>query len=289
MVGRQEELRQVQQAFLSPQTYLTVLVAAGWIGKSALTFEWLKQMQPHYHGVQRVFAWSFYSQGSHDTQTSSVPFFQVALPFFGWMEAIPKDDVDKGRVLAKCLQKQSFILILDGLEPLQHPAHILDGELKDTALQAFFEEVRLYGLAQSPNLILISSRQPLVELQAWETEHFVTLDLQTLPVADGVILLKQLDVQGFDAELVQATEEMGGHALALVLLGKLLKTKFAGRIERRDQLPPLWEERKQGGHALRVLQFYAERYWQANTPELAFLQLLGLFDRPMTLREKAVL
>jgi len=51
----------------------------------------------------------------------------------------------------------------------------------------------------------------------------------------------------------------------------------------------LWEERKQGGHALRVLQFYTERYWQAEAPELAFLQLLGLFDRPMTLREKEVL
>jgi nucleoside phosphorylase/tetratricopeptide (TPR) repeat protein len=289
LIGRQAELQQVQQAFLSPKTYLTILVAAGGIGKSALSDAWLKQIQPHYHGVQRVFAWSFYSQGSHNTQTSSVPFFQEALPFFGWPGEIPKEDVAKGRALAKCLQSQSFILILDGLEPLQHPTHILDGELKDTALQAFLEEVRLYGLAASPSLILVSSRQPLVELQEWEAERYVTIDLQTLPVSDGAQVLAALGVQGTATELRQASEDMGGHALALVLLGKLLKEKFAGRIERRDQLPKLWEERKQGGHALRVLQFYAERYWQPETPELAFVQLLGLFDRPMTLREKEVL
>jgi tetratricopeptide (TPR) repeat protein len=289
LIGRQEELRQLQLAFLNPKTYLTTLVAAGGIGKSALSDAWIKQMQPHYHGVQRVFAWSFYSQGSHHTQTSSVPVFQVALPFFGWTGEMPKDDVAKGRALAKCLQPQSFILILDGLEPLQHPTHILDGELKDTALQAFFEEVRLYGLAQSLSLILISSRQPLVELQAWEPERFVTIDLQTLPVSDGAKVLASLGVQGTKTELEQASQEMGGHALALALLGKLLKEKFAGRLERRDQLPPLWEERKQGGHALRVLQFYTERYWQPETPELAILQLLGLFDRPMTLWEKEVL
>ncbi|OQW91211.1 MAG: hypothetical protein BWK78_05255 [Thiotrichaceae bacterium IS1] len=289
LIDRQDELQQLQQAFLNPKTYLTILVAAGGIGKSALSDTWLKQMQPNYPGAQRVFAWSFYSQGSHNTQTSSVPFFQVALPFFGWTAEMPKDDVAKGRALAKCLQSQSFILILDGLEPLQHPTHFLDGELKDTALQAFFEEVRLYGLAQSPSLILISSRQPLVELQAWEAERYVPIDLQTLPVSDGAQVLASLGVQGTETELAQASEEMGGHALALVLLGNLLGNKFAGRIERRDQLPALWKERKQGSHALRVLQFYAERYWQAETPELAFLQLLGLFDRPMTLREKEVL
>jgi hypothetical protein len=215
LIGRQTELQQLQQAFLNPKTYLTILVAAGGIGKSALSDAWIKQIQPHYHGVQRIFAWSFYSQGSHNTQTSSVPFFQVALPFFGWPGEIPKDDVAKGRALAKCLQSQSFILILDGLKPLQHQTHFLEGELKDTALQAFLEEVRLYGLAQSPSLILISSRQPLVELQAWEAERFVRMDLQTLPVADGAKLLTQLGVKGTKAELEKACKDLGGHALAL--------------------------------------------------------------------------
>jgi len=132
-----------------------------------------------------------------------VPFFQVALPFFGWTAEIPKDDVAKGRELAKCLQTQSFILILDGLEPLQHPTHFLDGELKDTALQACFEEVRWYGLASSPSLILISSRQPLVELQEWETKRFVTIDLQTLPVSDGAKVLAHLG----ESQRVLATGE----------------------------------------------------------------------------------
>ncbi len=289
LIGREQELEQIQRAFEQSETFLAIIVAAGGIGKSALSDAWLKSIQPHYQGVQRVFAWSFYSQGAHDTQTSAAPFFQVALPFFGWTGELPKDDVAQGRALAKLLSQQRFILILDGLEPLQHPAHILDGELKDTGLNALFGAIRREGLAHSPSLILISSRQPLQELEAWETKKYVKRDLQTLPNHDGAKLLKTLGVRGTEAELQQATQEMGGHALAVVLLGKLLKEKFAGRVERRDQLPPLWEARKQGAHARRVLQFYVERYWLENTPELAFLQLLGLFDRPMGLGEKEVL
>ncbi|EDN65602.1 hypothetical protein BGP_4835 [Beggiatoa sp. PS] len=45
---------------------------------------WLKSLKAqNYNSVLRVFGWSFYSQGSHDTQTSSGQFFENVLPFFG--------------------------------------------------------------------------------------------------------------------------------------------------------------------------------------------------------------
>jgi hypothetical protein len=65
-----------------------------------------------------VFGWSFYSQGSHNTFTNSQPFFSAVLPFLGISE-IPKDEIEKARALARCLQQQPCLLILDGLEPLQ--------------------------------------------------------------------------------------------------------------------------------------------------------------------------
>jgi tetratricopeptide (TPR) repeat protein len=291
LIGRTEELTQLTTALNNEKQYLAYLCAGGGVGKSALTFTWLQNMQPKYHNVEKVLAWSFYSQGSHDTQNSSVPFFQVALPFFGFAGELPKEDVAKGRALARCLRDKSFILVLDGLEPLQHPTHILDGELKDVAIKAFLEEVQYHGLTQPPSLIVISSRQPLVELtsNAWPTERYITIDLQTLPMTDGAKLLTQLGVKGTTTELEQASEEMGGHALALVLLGRMLVKQFAGKIERRDQLPPLWTEAKLGGHALRVLRWY-ENYYAANgSANHVFLGLLGLFDHPMGRVEKEIL
>jgi len=303
LVGRSKELRKLTNVLKNKQ--LVHIYAGGGVGKSALIFEWLQRMQPKkYHDVEKVFAWSFYSQGSHDTQNSSIDFFQKALPFFGHTGEFPKDDTAKGRALAKCLRNHSFILILDGLEPLQHPAHILDGELKDTALRAFLDDVHYHGLEKSPSLIVISSRQPLAELDNWSKEQYLEIDLQTLSPDDGVKLFRKLKVTGTDQELKQATQDMGGHALALVLLGKMLVSQFGGDIAQRDRLPALWEEEKFGAHAKRVLAWYAT-YWKNSiwvsfwlkTPlaflvrrleskERSFLNLLSLFDRPMGLAEK---
>ncbi len=307
LVGRINELTQLTNALTNEKVYVAYIWAGGGVGKSALAFTWLQNMQPDYHGVKKVFAWSFYSQGSHDTQNSSVPFFQVALPFFGFVGDIPKDDVDKGRALAKCLRNQSFILVLDGLEPLQHPSYILDGELKDVAIKEFLTEVHFYGLSQKMSLVVISSRQPLVESDAWSKNRYITIELQTLSNEDGRVLLDKLGVKGKREELEQASGDMGGHALALVLLGKMLVSQFVGKIERRDQLPPLSADAKLGGHALRVLRWY-EQYWKTpfwlalllkipgtsflrrwESKERNFLNLLSLFDRPMGLAEKDVL
>lgn len=307
LVGRSVELGQLTTALKDSDRQLVHIYAPGGVGKSALTFTWLQKMQPAYHHVTKVFAWSFYGQGSPETQTSSWPFFQVALPFFEFSGEMPKDEVERGRALAKCVREQSFILILDGLEPLQHPSQVLGGELKDVAIKVFLEEIHGAGLAQSPSLIVVVSRQPLVELAAWPEERFIAIDLPTLSKTDGAQVLTKLGVKGTSAELETASDEWGGHALALILLGSLLKAQFAGKIERRDQLPPLWTDPTLGGHALRVLQFY-EDYWQVSnwvnfllrTPfapfcwhlkfkERVFLDLLGLFDRPMTVLEKEVL
>jgi len=301
LIGRGAELRKLKTALKNKHKYLVYIQASGGVGKSALIFKWLKDMQPNYHGASKVFAWSFYSQGSHDTQNSSVPFFQTALPFFGYYGDMPRDDYDKGQALAKCLRNQSFILILDGLEPLQHPPLILDGELRDVALRALFDDIEYHGLNQSPSLIVVSSRQPLVELRSWAVKNYQTIDLQTLSDENGAKLLQKLGVTGTDDELRHATQEMGGHALALVLLGKMLVTHFNGDIARRDQLPIMVqtaleslessqalskEDEKLYRHVRRVLQWYADFYTENNTPEAIFLNLLSLFDRPMGLAEK---
>jgi tetratricopeptide (TPR) repeat protein len=240
---------------------------------------WLKKR--NYNGVLRVFGWSFYSQGTHETQTSSGAFFEKVLPFFGYdLQANPlTDDTAKGRQLAELLRKQSSLLVLDGIEPLQNRVEVNKGRLKDFGLYALLRDVEKHGLAEN-SLVIVSSRQALVELE--NCSSYEQVDLHRLDKDDGVGLLRALNVNGLQHEFETAVEAYGGHALALVLLGKLLVEYFDGDVNQHKRLPILEESEETvvGHHVERVMRFY-EYLWAADVPERCFLNLLGLFDRPM--------
>ena len=90
--------------------------------------------------------------------------------------------------------------------------------------------------------------------------------------------LNKLGVIGTPAELQQASHDFAGHALALTLLGTYLVKVHRGEVRKRDLIPHLTDERKQGAHAQRVLASY--EHWLSGKPELDILRLMGLFDRP---------
>ncbi len=298
LIGRKTELAQLTEAIKNPNKRLAIIVAAGGIGKSALTDEWLKQIEAHnYYGKTRIFGWSFYSQGSHNTFTNSQPFFSAVLPFLGVTE-IPKDEIEKARLLAKCLQQQSCLLILDGLEPLQYAQNLatMNGELQDNALKEF---IACFRQTAGKSFVLFSSRQPLVELKKWQAEHYLSLDLKTLPHQDGADLLQALGVTGNAEERQAISKDLNGHALSLVLMGHLLSEHHQGDPQYAKELErfPLYQRGTEGDfinsdaekdsrHALRVLDYYDSLQDEASR---CFLQLLGLFDRPMNAAEKAVL
>ena len=68
----------------------------------------------------------------------------------------------------------------------------------------------------------------------------------------------------------------------------MLAELYNGDVNQSQQLP-LLEDGQGGSHAKRILRFYDEECWEANAPERVFLQLLGLFDRPMGTAEKNTL
>ena len=301
LIGRKTELDQLTEAFTNPNIRLAIIVAAGGIGKSALTDEWLQHIAAqNYDGKTRVFGWSFYSQGSHTTFTNSQPFFNAALPFLGVTE-IPKDEIEKARLLARCLQQQPCLLILDGLEPLQYAENLpaMSGELQDSALKEFFS---CFRQTAGKSFVLLSSRQPLMELKKWQPEHYLPLDLKTLPHQDGAALLQALGVTGNEDERQAISKDLNGHALSLVLMGHLLKEYHQGDPRYAKELPPLAslplskrgtegdlinsDAEQDSRHALRVLDYYDSLQDAASR---CFLQLLGLFDRPMNCEEKAAL
>lgn len=274
--GREAELARLEAAWQRPQCNVFTLVAWGGVGKTALVNKWLIGMaQDDYRGAKRVYGYSFYGQGAAEgRQASADLFLATALRDFGDPEPDAGSPWDKGARLAQRMQQQRTLLILDGLEPLQYPPGEQEGRLKDPGLQVLLRELAL----DNPGLCVVSTRVALDDIKEFEGTLVQRLDLEKLTPAAGEFLLRRAGVQGTSQELQQASVEFGGHALALTLLGSLLRDAHSGDIRAWRDIGPLTEELRQGGHARRVMASYAA--WLGPGPEVAILHLLGLFDRP---------
>ena len=281
--GRDDELANLEAAWQDPRLNVITLVARGGAGKTALLARWAADLaRRHYDGAS-YFDWSFYSQGTRDQTTASADaFIDAALRHFGadTMADSSRSPWDKGAHLANLLAQHRALLVLDGLEPLQHPPGPLAGELKDPAITAL-----LKGLVRrNAGLCIVTTREPVKDLAAWEETTAHRWYLEQLSTDAGVELLTALGVQGSAADLTRLVNDVQGHALTLNLLGRYLHQAHGGNVRKRD-LVTLQEAdgEIEGGHCFRVIAAY-ER-WFASAGEkgqrrLAVLRLLGLFDRP---------
>jgi len=156
LFGRQKELEMLDKAWDNPKTNLISLVAWGGVGKTALVNVWLNQIaQSQYRGAERVYGYSFYSQGAAEgKQASADLFIATALAWFGDPEPDKGSLWDKGERLAELVKRQRTLLILDGLEPLQYPPGELEGRLKDPGLQCLLRELARHN----PGLCIVTTR-----------------------------------------------------------------------------------------------------------------------------------
>ncbi len=111
----------LNKAWDDQQLNVVVLVASGGVGKSTLVRAGASAMEEdNYRGAERVFAWSFYSQGTGERVTSADEFIAKALEWFGDETGRPGPlRWDRGYRLAELIQRRRTLLLLDGLEPLQ--------------------------------------------------------------------------------------------------------------------------------------------------------------------------
>lgn len=297
LFGREKELKMLDKAWGDPHTSIVSLVAFGGVGKSALVNAWLNGMaRDNYRGAERVYAWSFYSQGtSEERQVSADEFFADALEWFGYDGPPILSPWDKGKKLAELVRAQRTLIILDGLEPLQYPPGEMRGRLKDQGLQALLKDLA----RATPGLCVISTRLQVEDLEATVDHSSQRVFLENLSPKAGAELLKKLSVKGTQKEMKAVAEEYDGHALALNLLGNYLKAVHGGEIRKRDKIAKLTGLKKhQGLHARRVMASYETWFrggaklpteagllkmtssTEHSSPELNILYLMGLFDRP---------
>jgi hypothetical protein len=282
LFGREKELELLDEVWADEGTCLVTLIAWGGVGKTALVNHWLNIMaKDNYRGASKVYGWSFYSQGAEEgKQALADEFLQETLKWFGDPQPEEGTPVDKGRRLARLVSKEKTLLILDGMEPLQYPpgeVHGLDGKLKDQGMRAFLRE--LTGC--SPGLCVITSREKVTDLEDKLEFSVKEMPLEHLSPEAGALLLRNLGVEGIEKEILKAVQEYNGHALALTLLGNYIKSVFKGDIRKRDRIPKLTQDKRQGRHAQRVMEAYAR--WLGESPKRDILYIMGLFDRPVAM------
>jgi hypothetical protein len=155
-------------------------VAPGGVGKSALVWDWLRNMQgAGWPGADRVYGWSFYSQGTTERHTSADAFISAALERFGDVGPNAGSPWDKGERLARLIRKRRILLVLDGVEPLQWGPGPQEGVVKDPALATLLEKLG----EENAGLCVITSRLPVREVAGFAEEKSRRLDLRTL--SDG--------------------------------------------------------------------------------------------------------
>ncbi len=281
--GRGEELSALSEAWDSGRTRVFALHAEGGAGKTRVLVKWLTDLRDAgWRGAGGVFVHSFYSEGNqHHRNASSEVFFDQALTYFGYDGDPITDPATKGRTLAQLVVEHRGLLVLDGIEPLQHPPTFNQGRLKDPAIEHLLLSLSAATSGEpSPAMCVITSRQPATELRDREGRSVVQRHLDRLDPEAGAELLRKLDVQGTDPELPSAVDDFRGHAYSLMLLGSYLRDATDDRdVRRRHQIPLLEEDEEYRFHARHMFSAYVAHLGE-DSPEVAVLHLLGFFDRP---------
>jgi TIR domain/AAA ATPase domain len=282
LVGRDAELERLDKAWEHAKTNILSLVAEGGAGKSALVNEWLKRLQAdNYRAAEMVLGWSFYSQGTKERATSAEQFLNWVLEKLG-IKIETTSASTKGEKIAEELMRRRLLLVLDGVEPLQHGPGPQIGQLKDLGLRALLRRFAATPSAEAHGLIVLTSRVAVEDIRRWRDGAAPVTEVDKLSEEAGAALLRDNGVWGTDKELGAAAQDFDGHPLALGLLASFLKETQTGDVRRRDHIRAFFSDsdNPRHDHARRVMESY-EREWLVGRPVLlAIMHIVGLFDRP---------
>ena len=231
--GREEDIAFLNDAWANPDVNVITIVAWAGVGKSTLINHWLRGMAAeHYRSAELVYGWSFYRQGTSGGTSSADEFLDAALTWFGDPDPNIGTPWQKGGRLAKLVSHRRTLLVLDGLEPLQNPPGSQEGRLREPSLQALLKELAAFNAG----LCVITTRLPVADIADHERTSAPRRDLEHLSSDAGAHLLRALGVRGDQAELRRASDEFGGHCLALTLLGSYLADAYNGDIRCRKEV-----------------------------------------------------
>ncbi|MFT5843587.1 MAG: tetratricopeptide (TPR) repeat protein/transcriptional regulator with XRE-family HTH domain [Pseudohongiellaceae bacterium] len=279
LFGRSAEIEAIDRAWYEQDTNCLEIVAFGGVGKSSLVNSWLSRLDKlNYAGANRVYAWSFYWQGTgSDVISSGDLFIEQALEWFGDKNPEKGTPWAKANRLADLVRESRTLLILDGLEPLQYPPGPKQGEIENPAVSLLLRELA----ANNNGLCIITSRLSVSEFESFSDGRIRSLHLERLSNEEGVQFLSAMGIYGDENELRSAVEVYSGHPLCLSLLAGYLGVVHDSNVSHFKDLNSLLDIQSFGAHASIIVQAYLR--WFDTSLEISLLNLLGLFDRGIPL------
>jgi SIR2-like domain len=272
--GQTEELARLHRWAADPEVRLVGVTAWGGAGKTALVTHWVQQADgPRRRpGLQGAFGWSFYADASAEHWANHL--VEWAGRHFGGRKIYAARPA--ARVL-ELLRTVPLLLVLDGLEVAQEgPAgdrfgRLLDGTLREVLTGAC--RMRHAGL------VLLTSRFPFADLEAFDGISARMLDVPPFTPAEGAELLTAtgggwLPVSE-QRELVAAVD---GHALAVGVLAGILASHPPGKDLQTLQAE-LSAATRTDTRVQRVLGFYTRRLAEADRYLIA---AVSLFTHPVS-------
>jgi hypothetical protein len=217
--GRDDELARLDAALADPSIHVFSVVAWGGWGKTALVSVWADRLKAEAgRGAEAILAWSFYSQGTKERATSADRFLDWALKKLNLKDPGPSARL-KADTIAEALKRRRVLLILDGVEPLQHGPGPQEGQLKDPAMRVLLRRVADGG--SNGGLVIVTSRLDVKDLERWKATAAPVLDLRSL--SDALAPLFQAIPHGCKAGRQH-------DALMQVYIGRICRLHPDGRI-----------------------------------------------------------
>jgi len=279
LFGRSAEIDAIDRAWYEQEINCLEIVAFGGVGKSSLVNSWLSRLDKlDYSPANRVYAWSFYWQGTGaDVKASGDLFIEQALEWFGDKNPAKGTPWAKANRLADLIRESTTLLILDGLEPLQYPPGPKQGEIENPAVSLLLRELA----ANNNGLCIITSRLSISEFASFSDGRTQSLHLERLSNTDGVQLLSAMGICGDEMDMESAVEVYSGHPLCLSLLAGYLSVVHDANISNYRDLNSLVDIQSFDTRANSIVRAYL--CWFDSPQEISLLNLLGLFDRGITL------
>jgi tetratricopeptide (TPR) repeat protein len=265
-----QELKDWLQTPVTPDRVVSV-VAAGGTGKTALVDKALHEAT--LSDRAGVFVWSFYEDPHTDA------FLRAAYLYF-----TGEKDTPAGGMLERLQMALSgdapHVLVLDGLERVQSQGDLRRrGELEDLQLKRL---VRALAGGVGNARALVTSRFPLVDLDAWSGAGHRAIVLDDLERLVALDVLRAWKVNGDDNALTRLLEPLniGGlyHALSVAVLGSYIGNFADGDPSRAPEfsLREAEESDPKAAKLHRILEQYAKAL---TAVERDLLARLSLFPR----------
>lgn len=278
LLGRQQDLAALDQAWADDAANLFLLNALGGTGKTSLLQAWLTALeQDGWRDADKVYGWSFPDVSADSSlQTLAEEFVDHALQWFGCdLANLPTHAVERVNLLCKLIQRHRTLLVLDNFPSLE-----FEVEAADSALVQPLGILMNALAAYNPGLCVIAAREPASACEIFQP-HIVQYHLPELPAEEGASLLRERGAMLSPATLHKLSHDFCGHPLTLELLAAYLAS--GGPLENVQSILAWRDKEREGLQTRRVLAVIENWLWKS--PELLLLYLISLLDRPATQKE----